>query len=181
MLALKNDLYWLWLLKTTCRHQVWWPEDRSCHALLSQVITAGNIGEILSQVTNGNNCEILSLIPSLSSIPSSQVTFRLLKTGIISLIIRSSLPLSLWSSLLSSWLPYSTYLYLDFHLLLGGGYSIQGVVKCLSPYFTQDWAFLTNFFCKIYMTSEKMRVSSQKLIHWSRKHAKKTQFSKNFS
>ena len=31
---------------------------------------------------------------------------------------------------------------------VGGGYSIQGVVKCLSPYFTQDWAFLTNFFAK---------------------------------
>ena len=30
----------------------------------------------------------------------------------------------------------------------GGGDSIYGVVKCLSPYFTQDWAFLTNLFAK---------------------------------
>ena len=30
----------------------------------------------------------------------------------------------------------------------GGGDSIYGVVKCLSPYFTQEWAFLTNFFAE---------------------------------
>ena len=28
----------------------------------------------------------------------------------------------------------------------GGGDSIYGVVKCLCPYFTHEWAFLTNFF-----------------------------------
>ena len=30
----------------------------------------------------------------------------------------------------------------------GGGDSIYWVVKCLSPYFTQEWAFLTNFFAE---------------------------------
>ena len=62
----------------------------------------------------------------------------------------------------------------------GGGDSIYEVVKCLSPYFTQEWAFLTNFFCRIYMSTDWRRVRSQKLIHWSGKHTKKTQFSKNF-
>ena len=62
----------------------------------------------------------------------------------------------------------------------GGGDSIYGVVKCLSPYFTQEWAFLTNFFCRIYMSTDWRRVRSQKLIHRSGKHTKKWSFLKSF-
>ena len=62
---------------------------------------------------------------------------------------------------------------------VGGGDSIQGVVKCLSPYFRQEWAFLTNFFCRIYMSTDWRRVRNQKLIHkW--KTYQKTKFSKKF-
>ena len=61
---------------------------------------------------------------------------------------------------------------------VGGGYSIQGVAKCLSPYFTQEWAFLTNFCCRLYMSTVWRRVRSQRLIHRSRKRIKKTKFSK---
>ena len=46
-----------------------------------------------------------------------------------------------------------------------GGYSIQGVVKCLSPCFRQEWALLTNSFCRIYISTDWRRVKSQKLIH----------------
>ena len=48
--------------------------------------------------------------------------------------------------------------------------------KCLSPYFTQEWAFWTNFFaehlCQL--------VEEEWATHRSGKHAKKMTFSKNF-
>ena len=41
----------------------------------------------------------------------------------------------------SSWLPYSTYLYVDFHLLSRRWRLHTGVVKCSSSYFRQEWIF----------------------------------------
>ena len=47
----------------------------------------------------------------------------------------------------------------------GGGNCIKGVVKCLSSYFTQEWAFWTNSFCRISMSSDWIRVRSQKITN----------------
>ena len=58
---------------------------------------------------------------------------------------------------------------------VGGGYSIQGGAKCLSPYFTQEW----ERFCRIYMSTDWRRVRNQKLIHRWKTYKKKT-FLKSF-
>ena len=79
-----------------------------------------------------------------------------------------------------SWLPTQLICTWIFICWVGGGNSIKGVVKCFSPYFTQEWAFLTNFFCRIYMSTDWRRVRSQRLIHRSGKRTKKTKLSKKF-
>ena len=79
-----------------------------------------------------------------------------------------------------SWLPYSTYLYLDFHLLSRRWQLNKGGSKMFQPLFHAGMSVFDQFFCRIYMSTDWRRVRSQKLIHWSGKHTKKTQFSKNF-
>ena len=78
-------------------------------------------------------------------------------------------------------LPYSTYLYLDFHLLSRRWLLHTGGSKMFEPLFHAGMSVFDQFVCRIYISAEKMRIRNQKLINWSGKHAKNTQFSKNFS
>ena len=63
---------------------------------------------------------------------------------------------------------------------VGGGYSIQGVVKCLSPYFTQDWAFLTNFFAKYTCHQNKWELEAKNWFIEVENMPKKRSFLKSF-
>ena len=63
---------------------------------------------------------------------------------------------------------------------VGGGYSIQGVVKCLSPYFTQDWAFLTNLFAKYTCHRNKWELEAQNWFIEVQNMPKKRGFLKSF-
>ena len=63
---------------------------------------------------------------------------------------------------------------------VGGGYSIQGVVKCLSPYFTQDWAFLTNFFAKYTCHWNKWELEAKNWFIEVQNMPKKRSFLKSF-
>ena len=63
---------------------------------------------------------------------------------------------------------------------VGGGYSIQGLVKCLSPYFTQDWAFLTNFFAKYTCHQNKWELEAKNWFIEVKNMPKKRSFLKSF-
>ena len=85
----------------------------------------------------------------------------------------------IWLSctLLPSWLPYSTYVYPDFHLLSRRWLLHTGGCKMFEPFFHAGRSVIDQLFCRIYMSTDWRRVRSQKLIHRSGKHTQKTKFS----
>ena len=80
----------------------------------------------------------------------------------------------------SSWLPYSTYLHLDFHLLSRRWQLHTGGSKMFKPLFHAGLSIFYHFFCRIYMTTDWRGVRSHKLIHRSGKHTEKQSFLKTF-
>ena len=64
---------------------------------------------------------------------------------------------------------------------VGSGYSIQGVVKCLSPYFMQHWAFLTNFLAKYTCHRHKWELKAKNWFIEVENMPKKHSFFKKFS
>ena len=80
-----------------------------------------------------------------------------------------------------SWLPYSTYLYLYFHLLSRRWLLHTGGSKIFKPLFCAGMSVFDQFFCRISMSPEWMSVRSQKQSQRREKHTKKTFFLKYFS
>ena len=80
-----------------------------------------------------------------------------------------------------SWLPFSTYLYLDFQLLSRRWRLNTGGSEMFKLLFQAGMNVLNQSFCRICMSSEQRRVRGQKLTHGSGKCTKKkTTFSQKF-